>query len=89
MAAGALGIESFVHTGSVAFHAIQGSVGSAERELSEGVFKSRDFPELLAVTVLTLRKGAIMDIILGVTGEALLTHAGKLSIVPVAFGAVQ
>jgi hypothetical protein len=50
-------------------------MSTSQWELSEGMFESRDFPKLLAMTLLTLWQGATVDIISGMARKALVTHS--------------
>ena len=58
----------------MALHAVQRPMSSSQWELGEGMFESRDFPKLLAVTFLALWQSAAVDIIFCMACEALIAH---------------
>lgn len=72
-----LGRRSLIDSVAMAGGAVQGAMGTPEREVRQGVPELRDLPEMLKMATSAVGKSAIVNVILLMAECAVLAHPGQ------------
>ena len=85
----AVGRGPLVDASRVAGRALQGPMGTAEREETERVLEVRVLPELLLVALAAIGKSTLVNIVLLVAEQTFPARAREPSVIAMAFLALQ